>query len=65
MAAGMPKAFVLLRGRPLLWHCVQGLLGSGCVDLVVVAVGAQHHDQARAAVIDAGEQVRIVTGEGS
>ncbi|MGH3787040.1 MAG: 2-C-methyl-D-erythritol 4-phosphate cytidylyltransferase [Pseudonocardiaceae bacterium] len=62
LAAGMPKAFVPLRGRPLLWHCVQGLLGSGCVDLVVVAVGAQHHDQARAAVIDAGEQVRIVTG---
>ena len=62
MAAGIPKAFVLLRGRPLLWHCVQGLLLSGCVDVVVVAVGAEHHDQARAALSDAGKRVRVVTG---
>lgn len=62
MAAGMPKAFVPLCGRPLLWHCVQGLLASGCVDVVVVAVGAQHHDHARAAVAAAGDRVRIVTG---
>jgi len=62
LAAGMPKAFVPLCGRPLLWHCVQGLLASGCVDVVVVAVGAQHHDQARAAVAGAGGRVRIVTG---
>jgi 2-C-methyl-D-erythritol 4-phosphate cytidylyltransferase len=62
LAAGMPKAFVSLCGRPLLWHCVQGLLASGCVDVVVVAVGAQHHDQARAAVATAGDRVRIVTG---
>ncbi len=62
LAAGMPKAFVPLCGRPLLWHCVQGLLASGCVDVVVVAVGAQHHDHARAAVAAAGDRVRIVTG---
>ncbi len=58
----MPKAFVPLRGRPLLWHCVQGLLAAGCVELVVVAVGAQHRDLAWAALADAGERVRIVTG---
>ncbi len=58
----MPKAFVPLRGHSLLWHCVQGLLASGCVDVVVVAVGAAHREQARAAVVDAGERVRIVTG---
>ncbi|MDQ4092116.1 MAG: 2-C-methyl-D-erythritol 4-phosphate cytidylyltransferase, partial [Actinomycetota bacterium] len=46
LAAGMPKAFVPLLGRPLLWHCVQGLLAAGCVDLVVVAVSAQYRDQA-------------------
>ncbi len=62
LAAGMPKAFVPLLGRPLLWHCVQGLLASGCVEVVVVAVGAQHHDQARAAVAEGGDRVRIVTG---
>jgi 2-C-methyl-D-erythritol 4-phosphate cytidylyltransferase len=58
----MPKAFVALRGRPLLWHCVHGLLESGCVEVVVVAVGEQHRDQARAVVAEAGERVRIVTG---
>lgn len=62
MAAGMPKAFVPLLGRPLLWHCVQGLLASGCVEMVVVAVGEQYHGQARAVVAEAGERVRIVTG---
>jgi 2-C-methyl-D-erythritol 4-phosphate cytidylyltransferase len=58
----MPKAFVPLRGRPLLWHCVQGLLASGCVELVVVAVGVQYRNQARAALVDAGERVQIVAG---
>lgn len=62
MAAGMPKAFVPLLGRPLLWHCVQRLLASGCIDVVVVAVGEQHQEQARAAVAEAGGQVRIVIG---
>ncbi len=62
LAAGMPKAFVPLRGRPLLWHCVQGLLAAGCIELVVVAVDAQHREQARATLADAGERVRIVTG---
>ena len=62
LAAGMPKAFVPLRGRPLLWHCVRGLLASGCIEVVVVAVGEQHQDQARAALGEAGDQVRIVTG---
>ncbi len=68
----MPKAFVSLHGRPLLWHCVQGLLASGCVEFVVVAVGARHRDDARAAVADAddaraavadaGGRIQIVTG---
>lgn len=62
LSAGMPKAFVSLCGRPLLSHCVQGLLASGCVEVVVVAVGAQHHDLARAAVAEAGDRVLIVTG---
>ncbi len=62
LAAGMPKAFVPLLGRPLLWHCVQGLLAAGCIELVVVAVGAPHREQARAALADAGERVRLVTG---
>jgi len=62
LAAGMPKAFVPLLGRPLLWHCVQSLLASRCIETVVVAVGEQHQDLARAAVAEAGDKVRIVTG---
>ena len=62
LAAGMPKAFVPLLGRPLLWHCVQGLLAAGCIELVVVAVGAQDRHQAATALADAGRRVRIVTG---
>lgn len=62
LAAGMPKAFVSLCGRPLLWHCVHRLLKSECVEVVVVAVGEQHRDQARAVIAEAGERVRIVTG---
>jgi 2-C-methyl-D-erythritol 4-phosphate cytidylyltransferase len=58
----MPKAFVPLDGRALLWHCVQGLLASDCISVVVVAVGAQFHDRARAVLAEAGEQIRIVTG---
>lgn len=62
LAAGMPKAFVPLLGRPLLWHCVHALLAAGCVEQVVVAAGEGHQDQARAALADAGERVRVVTG---
>jgi 2-C-methyl-D-erythritol 4-phosphate cytidylyltransferase len=58
----MPKAFVPLLGRPLLWHSVHALIGSGCVEQVVVAVGAGHQDQARTVLADAGDRVRIVTG---
>lgn len=58
----MPKAFVPLLGRPLLWHSVHGLLGSGCVEQVVVAVGTGQQDQARAVLADAGDRVRVVTG---
>lgn len=38
LGAAEPKAFVLLRGVPLVVHAVQGLLRSGFVDGVVVAV---------------------------
>ncbi|MGH3932324.1 MAG: 2-C-methyl-D-erythritol 4-phosphate cytidylyltransferase [Pseudonocardiaceae bacterium] len=61
-AAAVPKAFVPLLGRPLLWHCVQGLLRAGCVERIVVAVSAEYCDRARTALIDAAERVWIVTG---
>jgi 2-C-methyl-D-erythritol 4-phosphate cytidylyltransferase len=46
----------------LLWHCVRGLLAADCVDVVVVAVGAQHHDRARMVLAEVADRVRIVTG---
>ena len=58
----MPKAFVPLHGQPLLWHCVRGLLASGLVETVVVAVDERYHDHARAAIANSEGHVRIVSG---
>ena len=38
LAAGIPKAFVDLDGRTMLEHAVDGLLASGVIDAVIVAV---------------------------
>ncbi len=46
LAAGIPKAFCLVDGRTLLQRAVAGLLESGVVDHVVVAVPADRIDQA-------------------
>lgn len=62
LGAGTPKAFVALLGRPLLWHAVHGLLDSGCVEQVVVAVGAEHRERAQHSLRDVAQRVRIVTG---
>lgn len=69
MAAGPPKAFVNLGGRPMLEHALDGLRNSGVVDSVVVAVPPNRTDEAKlvfggAAVIVAGgsdrtESVRL------
>ena len=69
LAAGAPKAFVNLGGRPMLEHALDGLRNSGVVDSVVVAVPRNRTDQAKlvfggAAVIVAGgadrtESVRL------
>ncbi|MPZ65885.1 MAG: 2-C-methyl-D-erythritol 4-phosphate cytidylyltransferase [Pseudonocardiaceae bacterium] len=56
LGADVPKAFARLRGRSLLSHAVGGLLGSGCVDRVVVAVGADDGALAEAALGDVTSQ---------
>ena len=47
LAAGAPKAFVNLAGRPMLEHALAGLRDSGVVDRVVVAVPPNRTDQAK------------------
>ena len=45
LAAGVPKAFYQLDGRTLVERAVDGLLESGVVDRVVVAVPADRTDR--------------------
>ena len=59
LAAGIPKAFCELDGRTLLERAVSGLLESGVVDDVVVAVPADRIDQAKQLL--AG-RARVVAG---
>ena len=59
LRAGIPKAFCELDGRTLLEWAVTGLLNSGVVDHVVVAVAADRIDQAKQIL---SEQATIVAG---
>jgi 2-C-methyl-D-erythritol 4-phosphate cytidylyltransferase len=59
LAAGIPKAFCELGGRTMLECAVAGLLDSGAVDHVVVAVPADRVDQARQLL---GDQATVVAG---
>jgi 2-C-methyl-D-erythritol 4-phosphate cytidylyltransferase len=59
LAAGTPKAFVNLTGRPMLEHALDGLRDSGVVDGIVVAVPPNRTDQAKLVF---GGDVIIVAG---
>jgi 2-C-methyl-D-erythritol 4-phosphate cytidylyltransferase len=59
LAAGIPKAFCELEGRTLLECAVAGLLESGVVDHVVVAVPADRIDQASQVL---GDRATVVVG---
>lgn len=59
LAAGIPKAFCELDGRTLIERAVAGLLESGVVSHVVVAVPTDRIDQAKRML---GEQATIVAG---
>jgi 2-C-methyl-D-erythritol 4-phosphate cytidylyltransferase len=59
LAAGIPKAFCELDARTLLERAVAGLLESGVVSHVVVAVPTDRIDQAKRML---GEQATIVAG---
>jgi len=57
--AGVPKAFFHLDGRTLVERAVSGLLESGVVDRVVVAVPADRTDRAKLIL---GREATIVAG---
>jgi 2-C-methyl-D-erythritol 4-phosphate cytidylyltransferase len=59
LAAGAPKAFVNLAGRPMLQRALAGLRESGVIDSIVVAVPPARTDEAK--LIFGGEAV-IVSG---
>lgn len=59
LGAGIPKAFCEIDGRTLLDRAVGGLLESGVVDHVVVAVPADRVDEAKRAL---GERATVVAG---
>jgi 2-C-methyl-D-erythritol 4-phosphate cytidylyltransferase len=59
LAVGIPKAFCELDGRTLLECAVAGLLDSGVVDHVVVAVPADRIDQAGQLL---GDRATVVAG---
>ena len=59
LAAGLPKAFLSLGGRTLVERAVGGLLESGVVDHVVVAVPADRVDEAKLML---GHTAEIVVG---
>jgi 2-C-methyl-D-erythritol 4-phosphate cytidylyltransferase len=59
LAAGVPKAFFHLDGRTLVERAVSGLLESGVVDRVVVAVPADRTDQAKLIL---GREATVVVG---
>ena len=59
LAAGIPKAFCTLDARTLLEYAVAGLLESGVVDHVVVAVPADRVDEAKRIL---GARATVVAG---
>lgn len=62
LAAGIPKAFCELDGRTLLERAVAGLLRSGVVDHVVVAVPADRMDDAKVALAEHAALTTCVAG---
>lgn len=60
LGAALPKAFVPLAGVPIVVRAVDGLLGSGVVDTVIVAVPESMVEQAKTLLY--GRPVDVLTG---
>lgn len=60
LAAGAPKAFVNLAGRPMLERAIAGLKESGVVDSIVIAVPPSRTDEAK--LIFGGDALIVAGG---
>ncbi|HEY4288632.1 MAG TPA: 2-C-methyl-D-erythritol 4-phosphate cytidylyltransferase [Puia sp.] len=64
MGSTVPKQFLLLRGKPVLWHTLEAFLGA-YDDVTVVLVVPSEHMEAALAVVDATrapERVQLTPG---
>jgi 2-C-methyl-D-erythritol 4-phosphate cytidylyltransferase len=64
MGAAVPKQFLLLQGRPVLWYSIQPFLAAYTDLSVIVVVPAAHREAAEAVVrmTEAPQRVRLVEG---
>jgi 2-C-methyl-D-erythritol 4-phosphate cytidylyltransferase len=64
MRSAVPKQFLLLRGRPVLWHTLEAFLGAYDDMRIVLVVPAEHMDaaQAIAETTRASQRVRLTPG---
>jgi len=63
LGRSLPKAFVLVAGKPLLEHTLAGLSGAFRFDEILVAVGAEHVGRAVKLAAHAGfRNVRVIAG---
>lgn len=60
LAAGAPKAFVTLGGRPMLERAIAGLRDSGVVERIVIAVPPNRTDEAK--LVFGGDAVVVAGG---
>ncbi|MGH3438008.1 MAG: 2-C-methyl-D-erythritol 4-phosphate cytidylyltransferase [Sciscionella sp.] len=61
LGAGLPKALVAVGGVPLLVRAVRGLLGSGSVDHVVIAVGEPELSRVHEVLLSFDVPIELVT----
>jgi 2-C-methyl-D-erythritol 4-phosphate cytidylyltransferase len=61
MGASVPKQYLALHGRPILWHTLQLFLGRGDIAGIAVAVAAADREWA---ALGLGEEARIITAPG-
>ncbi|MDQ2709848.1 MAG: 2-C-methyl-D-erythritol 4-phosphate cytidylyltransferase [Actinomycetota bacterium] len=64
LGVGVPKALVRLGGVPLVVRAVDGLVGSGVVDAVVVTAHPAHLEAVRELFVGCSVRVDVVAGHG-